>query len=535
MYNKKRYYLSVLMVLAVLLGSCEKFLEKEPLGAATDVTLFDDPKNAVLAVNAIYDAASWDEGPKWGNGPYTGHMYEWMFGDVLSNDSDKGSTPSDFSIITEMKEWRSAGSNGIIQTLWTHSYTGISRANTVINRVDAGTIDENLKKRLKGEALFFRGYFYFYLARVFGGVPLFDKPVELSEFGKVPRNTIAETYAFIEKDLNEAIALLPEKNQYAGTDVGRVSKGAAQSYLARVIMYQLGTDNTANHTWQQVYDLTNTVMQSGQYSLIANYAQIQEEEGENSSESVFELQFLTSPIDYGPAKSGTTNNIFQNNRKTFGYGFNNPTQNLVDEFEPNDPRLPITVIENGDIVLGVLNPIDLAENATGYLNRKAAIVKPVQGKSGGQNIRKMLYSDVLLMHAEAAANLNLNAEAVSILNQLRDRARASSKPKGTVLDNASVYEANTTPAGTLQAVSASLSGQPLLEAVWHERRVELGMMALHYWDLVRTGRYLDILSPEVRARCLTHSITQQTVNPFPVLPLPLNEVQSWRLQQNPGY
>nr|WP_167855151.1 hypothetical protein [Hymenobacter wooponensis] len=97
---------------------------------------------------------------------------------------------------------------------------------------------------------------------------------------------------------------------------------------------------------------------------------------------------MSSNDTFGPISVGTTNNIFQNNRKTFGYGFNNPTQNLVDEFEPNDPRLEATVIKDGDVVLGVRNTIDRTENETGYLNRKAAIVRPNAPESGPQNIRK---------------------------------------------------------------------------------------------------------------------------------------------------
>ncbi|MEJ7661069.1 MAG: hypothetical protein WKG07_16355 [Hymenobacter sp.] len=62
-----------------------------------------------------------------------------------------------------------------------------------------------------------------------------------------------------------------------------------------------------------------------------------------------------SPEGYGPIKTGTTNNVFQNNRKTFGYGFNNPTQNLFDEFEPNDPRRLVTFIKDQDVALGILN------------------------------------------------------------------------------------------------------------------------------------------------------------------------------------
>jgi hypothetical protein len=520
-------------VLAAISPGCQNFLDQQPLGATTQGNLFLDPVNAVQSVNAIYDAASWDEGPKWGNGPYTGHMYEWMFGDVMSDDAEKGSTPSDFTPITELKTWTATPSNGIVATLWSHSFTGIARANTVINNVDAGTIDDALKSRLKGEALFLRAYFYFYLVRTFGGVPLFEKAVLPTDAASVTRASIADTYAFIEKDLKAAAALLPEKSAYAATDNGRATKGAANGYLARVILYELGTVNAAGHTWQDVYDLTSTVITSNQYNLYANYAAIHQEIAENSSESLFEIQFTPSTEGYGPIKTGTTNNVFQNNRKTFGYGFNNPTQSLYNEFEANDPRRLVTFIQNNDIVLGILNLVDRSENDTGYLSRKVAIIAPPQNKASGQNIRKLRYADILLMKAEAAAQLNKPTEAVALVNQVRQRARNSTKPPGTTLGS-SGYDAANVPAGTLPDLT-SLSGQSLLAAIYHERRVEFGEESLRYWDLVRTGRYLSSLPADARARCLTHVSTETSVNPVPLLPIELIDAQTWGLAQNPGY
>ena len=526
--------LLALTALVVLSQGCKNFLDKEPLGVTTQTNLFSDPVNAVQAVNAIYDAASWDEGPQWGYGNYVGHMYEWMFGDVMSDDAAKGSTQSDFTTLLDLKTWNATPSNGIISTLWSHSFTGIGRANTVINQVDGGTIDEALKSRLKGEALFFRAYNYFYLVRLFGGVPLFEQAVLPTDAANVKRASIAETYAFIEKDLVAAAALLPEKSGYAAADLGRATKGAANAYLARVIMYELGTVNGANHTWQDVYDISKTVMASGQYGLSANYAAIHQVEDENNTESIFEIQFAASPQDYGPIKTGTTNNVFQNNRKTFGYGFNNPTQDLYNEFEPNDPRRLVTFIKDQDIVLGILNPIDRSENDTGYLSRKVAIIAPPQVKASGQNIRKMRYADLLLMNAEAAAHLGKDAEAIALVNQIRDRARQSTKPPGTTLGSTS-YEPANVPAGTLPPLSAGLTGQDLLNAIWHERRVELAEEALRYWDLVRTGRYLSVVPADVAARAKTHLTTETSVNPFPLLPIEIIDSQTWGLTQNPGY
>ncbi|SNR97543.1 RagB/SusD family nutrient uptake outer membrane protein [Hymenobacter mucosus] len=526
-----------LLAFTAILGlapSCQSFLDKEPLGTVTQANLFNDVTNSVQAVNAVYEVAGWDQGPKFGVGDFVTVHFEWMFGDVMSDDADKGSSPSDFAAVSELENWSVPTTNLIIASLWTHSFTGIARANTVINNIDAGTIDNALKARLKGEALFLRAYFYFNLVKAFGGMPLFEQAVLPTNAGNVKRTTIAETYAFIEKDLKAAAALLPEKGAYASSDLGRATKGAANGYLARVIMYQLGTDNTNNHTWQEVYDLTSTVITSSQYSLYPNYAAIHQDIGENSSESLFEIQFTASNDSYGPISTGTANNVFQNNRATFGYGFNNPTQSLYNEFEPNDPRREVTFIKDGDVVLGVVNRVDPAFSSTGYLNRKVAIPAPAATQSASQNVRKLRYADILLMKAEAAAQLGRNAEAVGLVNQVRQRARNSTRPPGTTVGSTTYAPANT-PAGTLPDLSVSLSGPALLNAIWHERRVEFGEESLRYWDLVRTGRYFSTLSPEVAARARTHSITTGVVNPIPLLPIELQDAQTWGVTQNPGY
>ena len=533
----KTTHIARLLTLAALAGlapSCKSFLDKDPLGTVTQANLFNDATNATQAVNAIYDVASWDQGPKFGVGDYVGQTYEWMFGDIMTDDAEKGSTPSDFTPLVELKTWTMTPANSPLTTLWVHSFTGIARANTVINNIDAGTIDAALKARLKGEALFLRAYFYFNLVKSFGGVPLFEKAVLPTDAANVKRSSIAETYAFLENDLKAAASLLPEKGSYATANLGRATKGAANGYLARAIMYQIGTDNTNKHTWQEVYDLTSTIINSAQYSLLANYAAIHQNEGENSSESLFEIQFATSNDGYGPIMVGTTNNVFQNNRKTFGYGFNNPTQNLVNEFEANDPRLPITVIKDGDVVLGVLNRIDRSENDTGYLSRKVAILPPAVNQAGPQNIRKMRYADILLMKAEAAAQLGKSAEAVGLVNQVRQRARQATQPLGTTVGSTAYAPANT-PAGTLPDLAASLSGQALLTAIWHERRVEFAEESLRFWDLVRTGRYFSVLPADVAARARAHSITAGVVNPIPLLPIELQDAQTWGLAQNPGF
>jgi starch-binding outer membrane protein, SusD/RagB family len=529
----KKIFPIFLLALISAVGCQKDFLDRAPLGQETDQNFYNDPTNAVLAVNSLYDAISWDEGPS-ANG-YVPHNYEFMFTDVLSDDSEKGASPNDFFEITEMELWQSdAGSNRTTQGLWTNMFIGLFRTNTVLKNLPNATIPEDLKTRLIGEARFLRGYIYFYGARTFGPMPLFSEPVNPSDFRQVSRATLADTYKFIDDDFRAAAAALPEKNGYAPDDLGRATKGAANAYLSRSIMYQIGLGLNA-HNWQEVYDLTGTVINSGQYSLLPNYAQIWEEEGENGAESIFEIQFRESTIGWGPEKTGSTSSIFQNNSDWWGWGFHAATQEFVASFEDKDPRKACTVFGEGDVVRGVKQTINPAQNATGFMNRKMATPKPLgESKASGVNHRKFRYADILLMRAESAAQTGKEEEARSLVNQIRDRARNSTKPKGSVENEPDGYVAYGTGEleNALPPLTASVSGQALIDAIAHERRVELGLECLRYMDLIRTGKYLDSLPAAVRAACQSHTISEAAM---PVLPIPRDEVDSWGIQQNPGY
>ncbi len=535
---KTRYIKQILPIIALAFASqaCKDFLDKEPLGVETDQTFYQDPDNAILAVNAIYDAISWDAGGVIGSG----NTFEWMYGDVLSDDARKGSTSGDFIEVKQMERWETLTNASIQSSTWNNMFTAIHRANQVLSYLPSSAIDDALKTRLLGEAHFLRGYSYLNLVIKFGGLPLMEEPLAPSEWRQVNKASIAETYAFIQNDLRQAIEMLPQRSEFAASDLGRATQGAARAFLARAYMYQLGTDNTNGVTWQDVHDQASAIISSGEYSLFPNYAGLFEMENENNVESIFEIQFSDAATGWGPPKTGTANNVIQNNRSTWGWGFNNPTQDFVAEFEARDPRLPVTVYKNGDIVVGELQVIDYpGQNETGYMNRKAFVepgFRPSDAQNSPKNIIRFRYADVLLMQAEAAYYLGNEGEARELVNQVRQRARTSTQPKGSTAVGATNYAPYDNLTGVLPAITAS--GQGLRDAIWHERRVELGMEALRYYDLVRTGRYFEALekkySAQVRANAERRSIPG-TVNPIPVLPIPLNEAQAWGITQNPGY
>ena len=296
--------LILLLVLAFGLTACENFLSLQPEGVPTDQNFYNDPDNAVLAVNAVYEAMTRGEGPS----PFgwLAHNYEFMFGDILSDDAAKGSTPGDYLEIRQMEEWVNQPNSGIANATWVNQFRGIFRANAVLTNLPNSSLDTETKNRLLGEVHFLKGYFYFYLAKVFGGVPLFAEALAPEDIPNVTRASLEETYAFAENEFRVAAELLPMRSGYDEMDLGRATRGAAQAYLARIIMYQVGLGMN-NHSWDEVYNLTLEVVNSGQYSLLANYAQLFEEEGENGVESIFEVQMNASNLNGNDQVIGSKN------------------------------------------------------------------------------------------------------------------------------------------------------------------------------------------------------------------------------------
>lgn len=551
-------YILLTSILSLILVSCNDFLDLKPQGQENSGNYMNTETNAIKVINGIYDILSQTEG----RGPddiWMAHHYDFFFGSIVTDDAVKGSKLSDFPELALIEDFSATTGNSVANAFWIHGFWGVSRCNYAIKNLPDATISESLKKRLLGESYFLRAYHYIYLLHHFGGVPLFTAPLKPSEFGKMPRASIHDTFEFINADLNKAIELLPERSEYTSIDMGRATRGAARAFLAKSLIYQIGIDAESTHTWQEVYDLTGAIINSGEYSLVNNYALLFEYENRNTSESIFEVQAAEGTASDPPTSVGNAYPLFQGNRvanknANVGWGFHNPTQNLVDAFNPTDPRLSCTVYGigfNGEILYGVQMKFESEEQGSNYLNRKATLpFKPSLDKAANKNILIMRYADVLLIHAEAAYYLNNENEARQYLNMIRERARKSSYCKGYVDGNPEGY---IMPTSTPNIPNITASGTALLDAIINERRLELAMESNRMWDLIRTGKLVDAISKakdkdrigagkneEVRhggiaERIKEHAFIGRDNKYIPVLPIPLEEVQNWGLKQNPSY
>jgi hypothetical protein len=458
--NKSQILHSAIMLMICFLTSlcaCTEFLTEDLKGEFSSETFYQNDKQAIQALNGVYNAIS-----------FSGFSNAvWVFGDIASDDAEKGGNPGDQSEITYIDEFNPDANNGIISNYWSHSYDAIARANNVIANVPAISMDETSKNRIIGEAEFIRAYSYFNLVNIFGKVPLKLLPQLAQETIHVPLGEVSDIYLQIENDLSDAAAALPVS--YSITDQGRVTRGAALAMLGKVNLYQ--------QKWSTAIGYLQQAEALGIYELLPSYADNFKMAHENSSESIFEIQHLTGQNPF----TGSGLNQWFAPASEGGYYFNAPTQSLVDAFERSltgevDPRLDASIGREGQPWLNGEN-FSATWSPTGYLTKKhqqplSEVSSSLKG-DGGLNYIYLRYADLLLMKAEAFNEINNADSAKANLNKVRRRARDSFN--------------GTPPADLLADITAT--DQSLLRiAIHNERRAELAQEFHRYFDLMRWGK-----------------------------------------------
>jgi hypothetical protein len=597
------------LLLAAAIPSCN--LSTEPLGVLTTESFFKTSDQAIASTNATYSLLrDWQV-----------HVFSWLgLTDIVSDDATKGSVPGDAGFLGDLDNLSFDPGNLAFSDPWSGYYKGIFRANVAIEGISGSGIDPALKTRLVGENKFLRAYFYFFLVRGWGGVPLITAPLKPTEFTQA-RATKDEVYTQIEQDLTDAIAALPDV--YPASDLGRVTKGAAQSMLAEAYLFEAKYD--------QAFLQAQTVIGTGRYSLYPDYETLFTRAGENSSESVFEVQSVA--LDAGGAGSQYAEVQGVRGTPNIGWGFNTPAPELEASYEAGDPRLEATILYPWELLpdgsgrVVYLNP-SMPNNR---YNQKVFVSPETPGGAGnsGVNIRRIRYADVLLVGAEAAARTNRAAQALIWLNQVRARARgghnitlgfnpellassiqsvlglpsttsrvfvryanpagpayaagfrsfagdctgscpSSSPPPIRVLNADIITAVDGTPVTTVTEYNNALdtkapgqpvvvsvlrasqstsgvtttvpmtitvnaqallppvaaAGQALLDAIWAERRAELGMEQHRWFDIIREGRGVQAMA--VAGKTFV-------VGKDELFPIPASEVAVAGLKQNPGY
>ncbi|GEP98788.1 RagB/SusD family nutrient uptake outer membrane protein [Chitinophaga cymbidii] len=402
-------------------------------------------------------------------------------------------------------------------------YTGIARANIVLTRAKAASIDEAVKTDIEAQAKFLRAYFYFKLVRYFGGVSLHLKEVEKADDAFVARSSAEEVYAQIIADAGDAVDQMKPPASFPQT--GLATKGSATMLLAEVYM--------TLKRYRDAELLLKTLPGMG-YQLLGNYEDVFSTSSKNSRESIFEVQYLQ-----GIEQGQQSNFIYQflprsmdtqiitgvktNNVNTGGY--NIPTQDLIDAYEPGDKRLEASIgIAEGSYNTSLIFTFSAKKSVIDYT--------PAPGKVGVPYIKKFLhahsnanntndnwpvyrYADALLLLAEALNEQNKAPEALPYLNQVR------------------------VPRSGLDAITEA-NPELLRPIIARERRVELAFENHRWHDLVRTGTAMETM--EAFGNDLKLRLSYLPANAFQLesymllFPIPQSERElNPALTQNTGY
>ena len=509
--NKKIRNLSVLLTATLVVSlnaGCEKFLDTERQGTYT-ADNYPYPEGTGpydLFLNAAYNTLR--------NYHYTADAF-MVITSIRSDDADKGSTPADGGAdVISMDNFPVMPSSGRANGLWVAYYTMINRCNTVLDEI-ANNEDivatPEAKVQAEAEAKFMRAYSYFVLVRAFGRVPKIESVLQAND-SNVPQSSPEEIYALIESDLRFAAANLPPN--WDPSLVGKITSGAANGILAKVYLTQ--------QKWGEAMSTASLVMNSGQYDLSTPYAQIFGESGENSKESVFEIQATASAAitQANGVQYASIQGVRGTGEWNRGWGWNMPSAQLEAAYEPNDPRRERTILytstadQPGYTIYGELTPTGLPNPK---YNQKVlaspSYIARINNRGGWwMNVRILRYADVVLMFAEAANEVGGEANILAArdaLNSVRERARAG--------DNSILPDVTTEDQDELR------------QAIRHERRIELAMEHDRFFDIVRWGISQEVMDAAGKTN---FSASRDNLLPIPQTQIDLS---NGLLTPNPGY
>ncbi|TDQ07110.1 RagB/SusD family nutrient uptake outer membrane protein [Pedobacter metabolipauper] len=474
---KLKYILALLPFIAGLNSCKESWVDTKPNGAPTDAYFWKTEEDIQKAVATIYVPMRYES--TWGRDLF------WV--QNASDDLIVGRVKADGENI---KNFIPSGREGYLTGGWNDLYWMMNKANQVIANVPkVATVSDAVKNRAMGEAYFIRGFAHFWLAYVWGhknqGVP-FDMPENPEYEKRMPPQlpSVTDNYAQVISDMQKAADLLPFFETYGAADRGRAHKAAAWGYMVKAYAYWAQYDQTK---WEQIPALADKIKNEGKRALIIgkatselNYRSVFTVENNWSSEYIWSV---TSGIQGGSEFPGV---ILENKGWGIynGWGYFQPTAELYDEYEANDPRREVTILKFGDkfTFFGVERTYNSTNSLSGFQINK--YMEPFSYGTGGSagtnnmvnpngdypttrlNLPLMRYSEILLFKAEALIQLGRNGEAEAPLNEVRAR------------------------------VGLGGISNPTLANLKHERRVELACeWTDRFADLKRWGDFAKINAP----------------------------------------
>ncbi|UYQ94159.1 RagB/SusD family nutrient uptake outer membrane protein [Chitinophaga horti] len=474
----KRYCSIVLGALLLGAAGC-KDLDLGPSYQDTDLTFWQKPDAAEQTLNNCYA------------GMYSADYF--FFNESLSDNSFSSSAVNggQAQIIAAGAY---DGRTNRVAGEWAFHFGGIRNVNNLVANIDkVPQLDAALKSRYLAEARFIRAYHYFHLVNWYGDVPLIKDEISYEGSFQIARSPKAEVVNYMLTELDAITPVLPLKGEYAETDKGRITRGAAAALKAQILLY--------DNKWADAEAVLNQIMTGtyGTYTLFPSFSGIFQPENENNDEVILDLQFVpvqrthsmqrfflpftegTLITGMAPSQSLVDNFIMTNGKSITeaGSGYNEATP-----YANRDPRLEATIIHDGSSFVTKRgetvtirtapgtgdNAVDKSDaSKTGYYFRKYYDRTADGNNNSGLNLILIRYADVLLMYAEAKAMQNQLDEATwnNTIRLIRTRAGF------------------TDPAALNFSSYSGIGNAGLIELVRRERRSELALESQRVFDIRR--------------------------------------------------
>ena len=548
-----------------LFTSCDDFLDEHKPQATLSDEQVKSPENAeamAISAYAIFTSAE----------DINSSFSMWNF-DVRSDDAYKGGNgTSDGDVFHQLEVQQGVlTTNWNINDMWVRLYNSLSRVNSAIALLKETDDSYTMKGQRLAEMKFLRAYGHFLLKRLYKNIPfVVNENLTYDEYNELSNTqyTNDEGWQLIIDDLMEAYNTLPEVQQ----EKGRPTRAAAAAFLAKVYLYKAYRQDDAKSNQvtsinqgdlEKVIEFTNP-------SLYANYGLEDdmhnnfrpEEEYENGIESIWAIQYSRNDgstygnlnWSYGlipPNIPGATDG---------GCDFYKPSQNLVNAYRTGadglplldnfndkdydlandnaDPRLFLTVgmpglpyMFNRNYMMEETSIWSRSNGLYGYYVSLKHNVDPaligsylIKGSYWASSMNRIVfrYADVLLMRAEALAQLGQADQAINIVNQLRSRAATSTQ---MISNYPNTY-------GVKMYISnyrGSYSKDEAIKIVKMERRLEMGMESERFFDLVRWGEAAQVLNKyysEEIDHCAIYSAAHFTADKDEYLPIPFSQISA---------
>lgn len=518
---KKLFFISIVSF-TVFVSSCKKELDQIPVSTAVPETFYKQPSDFIQGVNAAYNTLR--------GYPDRSLFLSEIRSDNIYPTNAVGRDPDPINNFAQ-----GIASNVYVEEAWTVNYSGIFRANTILEQINTNGVyigNAALATRLSAEAKFLRAFFYFDLVKYYGKVPVIDHTVSAAEALTIGRSSVADVYALIIADLQYAITNLPANYSgtfpnYTASDVGRATKYAAEAMLAKVYMtrsgptYSIEGPGMGLNEWNLALPLLQDIITNGGFVFnpltyafpvpAAGIFSYTNQSPATNKEAVFDVMHLTGQ---SPVLGATftwqlvPNSYFSslpagNTPANGALGEPNVSANLYSSFAANDTRRSPTFHTSPYTFSGTTSTLPFFRK---YLDTTRI---PTSRFDWAINFIAIRYTDILMLKAECILHgaPGTQADVDAIVNQVRARA-----------------------------------GQPAISNVtlpqlFVERRKEFAGEGLRWFDLQRSGDLVTIMNAWIATEDAAIHKMNQVVPNYIIYPVPQTQLDAapGLYSQNPGY